>query len=40
MSKLMGMQFRVVYKQGRENKVVDALSRIGHAMALTAVSEV
>jgi hypothetical protein len=40
MSKLMGMQFRVVYKQGQENKVVDALSKIGHAMALTAVSEV
>lgn len=26
MSKLMGLQFKVIYKQGKENKVVDALS--------------
>jgi hypothetical protein len=40
MAKLMGMQFKVVYKPGKENKVADALSRVGCVMALTAVSEV
>jgi hypothetical protein len=40
MEKLMGMQFKVIYKQGKENKVADALSRVGCVMALTAVSEV
>jgi hypothetical protein len=37
---LWGLQFKVVYKQGKENKVVDALSRVGCVMTLTAVSEV
>lgn len=40
MSKLMGMQFRVVYKQGKENKVADALSRVGYCMAISVVSVV
>jgi hypothetical protein len=39
-AKVMGMQFKVVYKQGKENKVADALSRVGSVMALTAISEV
>jgi hypothetical protein len=40
MTKLMGMQFRVVYKQGKDNVVADALSRMAHVMAMTSVSEV
>lgn len=40
MSKMMGMQFRVVYKQGKENKVADALSRVGYCMAISVVSAV
>jgi hypothetical protein len=40
MSKLMGMQFKVVYKQGKDNKVVDALSRVGYCMAVTVVGAV
>jgi hypothetical protein len=40
MTKMMGMQFKVVYKQGKDNLVADALSRVGHLMTLTSVSEV
>jgi hypothetical protein len=40
MTKMMGLQFRVVYKQGKDNMVDDALSRRVHLMAMTSVSEV
>ena len=40
MTKLMGLQFRVVYKQGKDNVVADALSRMAHVMAMTSVGEV
>lgn len=39
MTRMMGLQFKVVYKKGKENIAADALSRVGHLMALQAVSE-
>jgi len=36
----MGLQFRVVYRKGKDNLAVDALSRMGHLLALQAVSQV
>ena len=38
MNRLMGLQFRVVYKKGTDNTTADALSRVGHLLALQAVS--
>jgi hypothetical protein len=40
MPKLMGLQFKIVYRQGKENLAADALTKVGHALALHAVSEV
>jgi hypothetical protein len=40
MTKLMGLQFRVVYREGKENVAADALSRVGHAMVMHSVTEV
>jgi hypothetical protein len=40
MAKLMGLQFKIVYHKGKENKVVDALSRVGHLMGVTDVSAI
>jgi hypothetical protein len=36
----MGLQFKVVYKKGKDNLAADALSRVCHLIALQAVSEV
>jgi hypothetical protein len=40
MTRLMGLQFKIRYKQEKENIAADALSRVGHMMALQAVSTV
>lgn len=40
LSKLMGMQFRIVYKKGSENRVADALSRRPHPdLEINAISQ-
>lgn len=39
MTKLVGLQFSIKYKQGPENVVADALSRIPHTDPLCAVSQ-
>ena len=40
MTRLMDLQFKIIYKQGKENLAADALSRVAHMMALQAVSQV
>jgi hypothetical protein len=40
MARLMGLQFQIVYKKGVENRVADALSRVGAMMELVVLSEV
>jgi hypothetical protein len=40
MAKLMGLQFRIVYRKGKENLAADALSIVGHVMAPLSVYEV
>ena len=37
-TKLVGLQFKFEYKKGVDNKAADALSGVGHAFALQAIS--
>lgn len=36
----LGLHFKIVYKQGKDNLAADALSRVAHLMAIQAVSVV
>lgn len=40
MTRLMGLQFKIVYKQGKQNLAADVLSYVAHLMSLQAVSVV
>ena len=40
MTRLTGLQFRIVYKKGKDNVAADALSRVAHVHALQTVSMV
>jgi len=37
MIRLMGLQFKIVYRQGKNNLAADALSRVAHLMAVQAI---
>jgi hypothetical protein len=38
MTRMMGLNFKIVYKQGKDNLAADVLSRVAHMMAVQAVS--
>jgi hypothetical protein len=40
MARLMGLQFKIIYKKGAENLAADALSRVSHLMSIQVQSEV
>jgi hypothetical protein len=40
MSKLMGLQFKIVYRKGAENHAADSLSRVGHLMTIETRTEI
>lgn len=40
MSRLMGLQFKIIYRKGAENHAADSLSRVGHLMAIQTCAEI
>lgn len=40
MTRLMGLQFEIIYKKGKENTAADALSRVDHLMTIQSVSKI
>jgi hypothetical protein len=40
MSKLAGLQFKLIYQKGSENSATDALSRVVHYFHISTVSAV
>lgn len=40
MTRLMGLQFKIIYRQGKQNAAADALSRVAHLFDVQAVSSV
>jgi hypothetical protein len=40
MTRLMGLEFKIGYRKGKDNIAADALSRVAHLMAIQAVSSV
>lgn len=40
MARLMGLQFKIIYRQGKENVAANALSRVAHLLSLQTVSSV
>lgn len=40
MTKLMGLQFKIVYKKDKDNVVTDALSQVSHVLSISVVIEI
>ena len=40
MTRVMGLQLKIIYRQGKENAAADALSRVAHLFVVQAISSV